>query len=56
MEELVDESYLIEYTLREMDEVFGGMELGTITNGHKHANGREDRVHELDGSEDVTMV
>lgn len=47
MEELVDESYLIEYTLREMDEVAGvsvGMD-GLLLNGHGKGTG-----------EDVVMV
>lgn len=43
MEELVDESYLIEYTLREMDEIVGvasGIE-GILANGHGDENGVE---------------
>ena len=44
MDELVDESFLVEYTLREMDGIGGGA-MG-ISNGH--VNG--------DGSEDVIMV
>ena len=40
MEELVDESYLIEYTLREMDEVVGGLEL---RNGHGSKQGKDGR-------------
>ncbi|KAJ9619401.1 U3 small nucleolar RNA-associated protein 13 [Knufia peltigerae] len=50
MEELVDESYLIEYTLREMDEIAGiasGIE-GILANGH----GRTKQVQE----EDVLML
>ena len=37
MEELVDESYLLEYTLREMDEVAGGVRVNGV--------GREGRVN-----------
>ncbi|KIV77942.1 hypothetical protein PV11_09714 [Exophiala sideris] len=40
MEELVDESYLIEYTLREMDEISGisaGLD-GILANGHDGGN------------------
>jgi U3 small nucleolar RNA-associated protein 13 len=33
MEELIDESYLIEYTLREMDEI-AGIQAGPVVNGH----------------------
>jgi U3 small nucleolar RNA-associated protein 13 len=53
MEELVDESYLIEYTLREMDEVAGGgLEL---RNGHaRTGKGNGNGVEGLDG--DVIMV
>jgi U3 small nucleolar RNA-associated protein 13 len=47
MEELVDESYLIEYTLREMDEIVGvasGIE-GILANGHgEEKRGEEDFV------------
>ncbi|KAJ9606325.1 U3 small nucleolar RNA-associated protein 13 [Cladophialophora chaetospira] len=52
MEELVDESYLIEYTLREMDEVVGGMDLSS----NEHGKGRENGVDGLNGIEDVIMV
>jgi U3 small nucleolar RNA-associated protein 13 len=42
MDELVDESFLVEYTLREMDEI-GGAAVG-ITNGHVNGDGGEDVV------------
>ncbi|KIW72018.1 hypothetical protein PV04_00242 [Phialophora macrospora] len=49
VEDLVDESYLIEYTLREMDEGFGGaLELS-------HGQGRENRV-DVDRDADAIMV
>lgn len=49
LEELVDESYLIEYTLREMDEVGGSSAL--VMNGHGGGRGKENGV---DG--DVIML
>ncbi|OAP54930.1 hypothetical protein AYL99_10630 [Fonsecaea erecta] len=56
MEELVDESYLIEYTLREMDEVAGVSAAGggalngsLLTNGHDEVQGKG-----IDG--DIVMV
>ncbi|KAL6250600.1 U3 small nucleolar RNA-associated protein 13 [Rhinocladiella similis] len=51
MEELVDESYLIEYTLREMDEIAGiasGIE-GILVNGHRH-------TEQVKEGEDVLML
>jgi U3 small nucleolar RNA-associated protein 13 len=50
MEELVDESYLIEYTLREMDEGFGGaMELSS------NGQGSESRM-DVERDTDAIMV
>jgi U3 small nucleolar RNA-associated protein 13 len=42
LDELVDESFLVEYTLREMDEIGGGAV--EITNGHVNGDGHEDVV------------
>ncbi|OQU96111.1 WD domain-containing protein [Cladophialophora immunda] len=53
MEELVDESYLIEYTLREMDEVAGVSAAGGL-NGPLLANGHE--VHDKGMDGDIVMV
>ncbi|KIX97740.1 uncharacterized protein Z520_06518 [Fonsecaea multimorphosa CBS 102226] len=50
MEELVDESYLIEYTLREMDEVAGVSAAGGLNGSLLLANGHEAQ----DG--DIVMV
>jgi U3 small nucleolar RNA-associated protein 13 len=44
MEELVDESYLVEYTLRQMGEGLGGIAVG---------NGRRDEIRD---GEDVVMI
>jgi U3 small nucleolar RNA-associated protein 13 len=41
IDELVDESFLVEYTLLEMDEIGGGGMAG-ITNGHAKGDGQED--------------
>lgn len=42
MDELVDESFLVEYTLKEMDEIGGG---GTgMMNGHVNGDGGEDVI------------
>jgi U3 small nucleolar RNA-associated protein 13 len=43
IDELVDESFLVEYTLREMDEIGGGGMVG-ITNGHEKGDGQEDVI------------
>ena len=39
---LVDESFLVEYTLREMDEISGGA-VG-IANGHVNGDGGDDVI------------
>ena len=43
IDELVDESFLVEYTLREMDEIGGGGVVG-ITNGRAKGDGQEDVI------------
>ncbi|KIW83034.1 hypothetical protein Z517_02277 [Fonsecaea pedrosoi CBS 271.37] len=53
MDDLVDESYLIEYTLREMDEVAGVSTAGDL-NGSLLTNGHEAQNQRMDG--DVIMV
>ncbi|EXJ71130.1 uncharacterized protein A1O5_06124 [Cladophialophora psammophila CBS 110553] len=53
MEELVDESYLIEYTLREMDEIAGVSAAGGL-NGSLLTNGRKEKDTEME--RDIVMV
>lgn len=48
-EELIEESYLVEYTLREMDEVLGVVSLDAETAKKKTANG-------VNGAHDVVML